>query len=56
MSRSLYKFASFLQNKPNLPDAQMNANKVLTKAYENEKLFHSPPKQTQTNPISLWPK
>jgi len=25
-----------MQNKPNLPDAQMNVNSLLTKDYENE--------------------
>ena len=28
----------FMQNKPNLPDAQMNVNTVITKDYENKRL------------------
>ncbi len=36
----------FLQNKPNLLNAQMNVNNVLTKVYENVRL-HGPRKQTQ---------
>jgi len=38
------------QNKPNLPDAQMNVNKVLTKHYENVPLCRggeNKPKQSQ---------
>jgi len=38
LSRTLYKSALFMQNKPNFPDAQMNVNKVLTKDYENKRL------------------
>ena len=51
-----------MQNKPNLLNAQMNVNKVLTKDYENECLcrrFKNKAKQTQfipteggSNPIS----
>gem|GEM_PF-813094 len=47
-----------MQNKPNLPDAQMNVNKVLTKDYENKTLGGSGKNkanskliQTQSNPI-----
>ncbi|MBA7678857.1 1,4-dihydroxy-2-naphthoate octaprenyltransferase [subsurface metagenome] len=47
-----------MQNKPNLPKAQMNVNKVLTKDYENKTLGehgknkpNSKPIQTQSNPI-----
>ena len=39
-----------MQNKANLPDAQMNVNKVLTKHYENKSnwtLGENKPKQTQ---------
>ncbi len=41
----------FMQNKPNLPDAQMNVNTVITKDYENKPRLPAPPKQTQSNPI-----
>ncbi len=47
----------FMQNKPNLLDAQMNINKVLTKGYENKRLCrrrgnkpNSKPIYAQTNP------
>ncbi len=45
----------FMQNKANLPDDQMNVNKVLTKDYENIancKLCENKPKQSQSKPIS----
>ena len=40
-----------MQNKPNLPDAQMNLNFYLTKYYENQPLRRLPenkPNQTQS--------
>jgi len=43
-----------MQNKPNLPDAQMNVSSILTKYYENKRLCRcvkTNPKQTQSNPI-----
>ena len=40
-----------MQNKPNLLNAQMNVNKVLTKDYENVRLHRGFKKQTQSNPI-----
>ncbi len=49
------QFESFMQNKPNLPDAQMNVSSVLTKDYENIanwNLVKTKPIQTQSNPIS----
>jgi len=39
-----------MQNKANLPDAQMKVSSVLTKDYENDNTFRLPenkPKQTQ---------
>jgi len=52
-----------MQNKPNLPNALMNVNTVLTKDYENVHLRRAGetnPKQTQykpkTNPIPEKPK
>jgi len=52
------QIAHFMQNKPNLPKAKMNVNKVSTKNYENETLGkrgknkpNSKPIQTQSNPI-----
>jgi hypothetical protein len=41
-----------MQNKPNLLDAQMNVTSILTKDYENVPRLRTPPKQTQSNPIS----
>ena len=53
------QISSFMQNKANLPDDQMNVNKVLTKDYENQRLIrrgenkpNTNPIQTQSNPIS----
>ena len=56
-----------MQNKPNLLDAQMNVNTVITKDYENKSNWklgenkpNSKPIQTQykpkTNPIPKGPK
>ncbi len=70
LSRALYKSTLFMQNKPNLPDAQMNVNSALTTDYENianwtlgENKPNSKPikaNQTQykpkTNPIPEKPK
>ncbi len=57
------QFESIMQNKANLPDAQMNVSSVLTKDYENKRLrrcVKTNPIQTQykakTNPISEKPK
>ena len=36
-----------MQNKPNLPNAKMNVNTVITKDYENERLADA----AKTNPI-----
>ncbi len=54
LSRVLYKSTLFMQNKPNLPDAQMNVYKVLTRDYENianSKLCENKPNQTQSTHI-----
>ncbi len=63
LSRVLYKSTLFMQNKPNLPKAQMNVNTVITKDYENKRLCRcvkTNPIQTQykakTNPIPEKPK
>ena len=45
---------SFIQNKPNFKNAQINVNKVLERDYENVRLAEVPktnPKQTQSKPI-----
>jgi len=51
-----------MQNKANLPDAQMNVSSVKTKDYENVRLCRreenkpkTNPKQTQSNPIFKIP-
>jgi hypothetical protein len=44
-----------MQNKPNLPDAQMNVSSILRTDYENKSnwtLVETNPIQTQSNPIS----
>jgi len=43
-----------MQNKPNLPNAQMTISFSLTKYYENKRLFsrrENKPKQTQFNAL-----
>jgi len=40
-----------MQNKPNLPDAQMNVNTVITKHYENERLHGLRQNKANTKPI-----
>jgi hypothetical protein len=58
LSRVLYKSPLFMQNKPNLLDAQMNVNLVYTKDYENianwkrgENKPNSKPIKANTKPI-----
>jgi len=43
--------AYFLQNKPNSLKAQINANSLVIKDYENKPRLRAPEKQTQSNPI-----
>jgi len=40
-----------MQNKPNLPDAQMNINSVITKHYENKSNWKLGENKANTNPI-----
>ncbi len=40
-----------MQNKPNLPDAQMNVNTVITKDYENEHLRWRRENKPNSKPI-----
>jgi len=40
-----------MQNKPNLPDAQMKVSSVLTKDYENDNTFRLPENKPNTKPI-----
>ena len=45
------QIGSFMQNKANLLNAQMNANKVITRDYENETLGKRGKNKPNTNPI-----
>ncbi len=48
---------AIMQNKPNLPDAQMNVNTVITKNYENDNTFRLPENKPNTKPIQTqFPK
>ncbi len=50
LSRTLYKSALFMQNKPNLPDVLMNVKSIHTVVYENKSnwtLGENKPNQTQ---------
>ena len=40
-----------MQNKPNLPDAQMNVSSILTKDYENIANWKLGENKANTNPI-----
>ena len=51
LSRVLYKFAPFMQNKPNFLNTQMNVNKVLTRDYEKKTLGEHGKNKANTNPI-----
>ena len=44
------QISSFMQNKANFPDAQMNVNKVLTKEYENKTLSRSGKNKANSKP------
>ena len=57
------QISSFMQNKANFPDDQMNVSAITTKDYKNKTLSGSGknepktnPIQTQTNPITEKPK
>ncbi len=51
LSRVLYKSTLFMQNKPNLLDAQMNVNAFLQKDYENETTLRPQKNKPNSNPI-----
>jgi len=51
LSRVLYKSTLFMQNKPNFPDAQMNASSILTKDYRKNDAFAVQKNKAKTNPI-----
>jgi hypothetical protein len=50
-SRTLYKSAHFMQNKPNLLNAQINVSSVFTKDYQKRSSPRTLQKQSQSNPI-----
>jgi len=45
-----------MQNKANLPDAQMKVSSVLTKDYERNDIFAVPENKANTKPISEKPE
>jgi len=45
-----------MQNEPNLPDDQMNVNKVLTRDYENKSNWTLGENEPKTNPIRTQSK
>ena len=52
LSRVLYKSTLFMQNKPNLPKAQMNVNTVITMNYEQITMNNANKNKPNSNPIS----
>ncbi len=51
LSRALYKSTLFMQNKPNLPDAQMNVTSFYTVDYENKSNWKLGENKPNTKPI-----
>jgi len=51
LSRTLYKSALFMQNKPNFQKAKMNVNIYYTKVYKNETASGSGKNKPNSNPI-----
>ena len=51
LSRTLYKSALFMQNKPNLLDAQMNISSLVTMHYENISDWTLGENKPNSNPI-----
>jgi len=51
LSRTLYKSALFMQNKPNFRKSQMNVNIFSTKAYENKSNWTLGQNKPNSNPI-----
>jgi hypothetical protein len=50
LSRTLYKSAHFMQNKPNFRKSQMNVNIYYTKVYKNETAFRRVKNKPNSNP------
>jgi len=50
LSRTLYKSALFMQNKPNFLDAQMNVKSIHTVVYENKSNWKLGENKPKTNP------
>jgi len=51
LSRTLYKSALFMQNKPNFPKSQMNVSFFYTKEYENKSDRTLGENKPNSNPI-----
>ncbi len=49
--KSPLQISSFVQNKPNFQDVQMNVNSILTKDYERNDIFAVPENKANSNPI-----
>ena len=45
------RYTNYMQNKPNLLNAQMNVNSILTKDYERNDIFAVPENKANSNPI-----
>ena len=45
----------FMQNKPNLPDNQMNVSSVKTKGYEDVRLFRRGENKAKQSQFQTWP-
>jgi len=54
LSRALYKFTLFMQNKPNLLDAQMNVSSVKTMNYEQITMNNANKNKPNLSRRSLW--
>ncbi len=56
LSRTLYKSTLFMQNKPNVKDAQINVNSLVTIEYENISDWTLGQNKPNSKPISRTPK
>jgi len=51
LSRTLYKSALFMQNKPNLPKAKMNVSSCFTMNYEQKAMNYENKNKPNSKPI-----
>ena len=56
LSRVLYKSTLFMQNKPNLLNAQMNVSSAITMNYEQKTMNYANKNKPNTNPIRTQSK